>query len=400
MYNSAIKLLEKIQRELNGYVPDIDCINDSQQIILDKMESEWGKMIDKQIYKDYMSQISTELPTKLQNPLTYSLLKIIIKNLKVIVEENRDSLSQKFKIENNAFPVFGTVSMGEFSAQICSPENSEDSLIIFSDGLFGFANLISKVIASCFPYIKDKKGALSFSTDLNKIKSNIKKNNLLIARFIDLMFSYMLQEDPHRAQQYLINKDNLFLSTIIRDSFEFFVAAHEYAHYVLGHLSDSTTEKLFDLESEKIEAIAYNWKQELEADELGAYLTILYMGRNRIDSLLSGLGIWVCLSVIEIIEKLKATYEDKDLEFINFSTTHPPVSVRKDFLIKHYPEIQTAEKLFKSIDYIFEILWDCFYRFFESIKKLQPKTKIAFRDLNFETIQRLLYKIDFSNTIN
>ncbi|MCH5142444.1 MAG: hypothetical protein J1G07_01850 [Clostridiales bacterium] len=400
MSNSAINLLAYIQQKLNGDLPDCESIKATHLSMLDEMESKWGTKFDKSNVIDRINQMYSDLPTKFQNPLTYSLLKDIIKNIKDTVEKNSEELSLKFKIENNYFPIFGTVSMGQFSAQICSPKNSNDSLIIFSDGLFGFANLISKVIASCLPCVKDKDGGLSYSTDKNNIKNNIKHDNLLIVRFIDLMFAYMMREDPHRAQQYLIDKEHLYLSELIRDSFEIFVAAHEYAHYALGHLSDSTSEKLFDFSSEKIEAISYKWKQEFEADELGAYLTVLYMGSRGIDTFLSGLGIWVCLSVIEVIEKLKATYEDKDLDLVNFSTTHPPISLRKEFLIKHYSEIQAAKKFFDSIDYVFNILWNCFYKFFDFIKELQQKTKLDISDLNFETIQHLLYKIDFTSTIN
>lgn len=343
-------------------------------------------------YKEYEKMFSTP-PTEKQNPLTYSLLYDIIRAFSDLIEEKKEEFSKQYNVELKKFPVFGTITMGEFSAQAISCGELDESLMLFSDGLFGFANLISKLVATAYPMKNDAAG--SYSSKKEDILENISKNNLLIARFLDLMLAYMLCNDAHRAKQYIIEKEYFNFSEIIRDSFEYFVVAHEYAHFSLGHLSAESNKKLFGQDCKDVEKIIFNWAQEIEADKLGAVLTLHVMTQRGYDVFISGMGIWVCLTVLDYIEKLRKVLEGQETDE-ELSMTHPPISIRKEAFLTVLPNEKEAREFFSSIDVIFDELWKYFIRFFNSLKQMLSKQKISLKDLNYATISNLLYKFNFT----
>ena len=107
--------------------------------------------------------------------------------------------------------------MGDFSAQIKGMGADSKPLMLFSDGLFGFANLIGKIVADALPMVSNENG-YTYSCEKEIIQKNLRSNNLLIVRFIDLMLAYLLTNDPHASKPYIIDREHFHLAEIIRDS--------------------------------------------------------------------------------------------------------------------------------------------------------------------------------------
>ncbi len=328
------------------------------------------------------------LNTKYQDPYTYSILFDIIQ----AIEEIKGDIFSGLDL-NIEMPYFGSVDFDMFSAEICSSE-CNDKLIIISDGLFTFANLISKIVVQLFP-MEEKDGIQHFSADLEAILNYIENNPEIKLRFFDLMLACLITREPPRARQYALKFDlNDFLS-IIRSSFEIFVVAHEYSHSVLGHLDNKNINYLskFDtIEDSDLKQIFHNWDDEIQADLYGTGLALGIMKKRGIDLYLSMLGIIVCTNSFKLFEKIESFRMGKTNER-NISTTHPPGFVREKIIIQKYFG-KTDIKLFDMIDKIFESLWEDFTKVFLELQSFFENNFHAnIYDIRFAITQNLMYRI-------
>lgn len=386
---NAYKMLEDIQQkylELKGLNNPISLDETSYTDIL-------RQILGKNDVSDEISQIekkleSIVLKTKYQDPYTYSILFDIIQD----IEEIKGDIFRGMDL-NIEMPYFGTVDFDMFSAEICSTE-CNDKLIIISDGLFTFANLISKIIVQIFP-MEEKGDIQEFSTDVKKILNYIENNLEIKLRFFDLMLACLITREPPRAQPYILNHNLDAFLDIIRSSFEIFVVAHEYSHSVLGHLDDKNIHRISKLESiedSELNQIYHNWDDEIHADLYGAGLTLGIMKKKGFDLYLSMLGIIVCTNSFELFEKIEVLrFGEKKVRDI--FTTHPPGFVRTNFLIQQYFDSLDIE-LFDTVGKVIEGLWKDFtISFLELQSLIEDKFQMNIYDMPFEITQNLMYHI-------
>lgn len=378
---TALELLEHLQ---SGTAIRWNTINANT---IEKMMSNKHPGFDLSPFKQQLAQILSTAHTKYQNPLTYSILREMIDEFQGLFPQIKAESKNGKTIRLQDFPIFGTVDMGEFSAQIRVDSDDQKPLMVFSDGFFGFANLISKIVAFCFP-VKEVGNQYAFSTDINDVIAKIASDKKIAVYFFDLMFAYLLERDPHRAKQYFQENQHIVLVSMILNAFEGFVVAHEYAHYVLGHLGNQKTFGVVQINDKEIESILFNWSQEIEADTFAAQLTVVFMQSKGYDKSIAGLGIWVALNVLEILYKLRRVYKGENPDSLVLSKTHPPVSERKIKVLEQLFEKDSKEiKLLETIDFIFEKLWKTFDEFISILKN----KGIKLANLDFATIQKYLY---------
>jgi len=387
---SAVELLEYIQLEylkLNGSnvssMSDVaSLMKDFLKVILGKNDvtEEYLYIVDK--YKDVV------LPTKYQDPITYYMLLDIVKG----IDEIKDAVLEGFPSSNTKIPLFGTVNFHVFSAEICTTKCT-DKLIIISGGLFTYANLISKVVAQTFPIIGDGE----FSTDINKILQHVQNTPNIKLRYFDLMMACLFTNKAPKARQYFINMNLNNLVEVIRHSFEVFIVAHEYAHSLLGHLDDKNINNTVPIETFDdldVKQIFHNWEDEIQADLLGAALTLGVMNKKGYDSFLAMIGIIVCTNSFEQFDLINAlrSKNEKDL-----STTHPPGTLRQSVLIEYF-FYESDVKLFPIINSILNNLWSEFVDFHNWLKgKIEEVYNVDIYNMPFREIQNILYEIFKTN---
>ena len=237
--------------------------------------------------------------------------------------------------------------MGDFSAQVMGCGMDGETLMLFCDGFFGMANLVSKVVAQSFPIISDGDSVLSFSAEKEKVKEYIRNNKTAKARFMDVVLAYVFKQNPHYAKQYMIDRKYVQLVELFRDAFKIFVVAHEYAHLCLGHLSKENTKRKTDILND-YERVIYSWVEEGSADLLATQITVL----SSDDAALGIAGIWICLNVIDILDALNVNDND-DKSILQQYFTHPPVEIRKENIKNAMENKEDCFALLDTIDYIF-----------------------------------------------
>lgn len=390
---SAYELLEFIQKEylkLKGLDHSLDV---DRAVAEEVMKEILGKEDVSEEYSMVQEMLNASvLKTKYQNPYTYGILNDIVQSIEKIKADIFRNMDLDIKM-----PCFGTVDYDVFSAEICAA-NCDEKLIIISDGLFTFANLISKIMTQIFPLEKDDD-IQRFSADIEKIKRQIEDNKEIKLRFFDLMLACIVTKEPPRAKPYIIDFRLNALLSVIRESFEIFVVAHEYSHSILGHLEDkkiNSTSKIEELSDSEIKEIFHSWEDEIMADVYGAGITLAIMNKKKFDPYVSMLGIIVCMNsfvLFDKIEQLRQGNSDKQ----KISKSHPSGAMREKFVEQQYFENKDLG-LFKMIDTLFADLWDEFEVFFGKLSDIIEKTtKMDIYEIPFEVTQSLMYHIIGNN---
>ena len=388
---SARELLESIQRKYLA----LKGLDKPVRVKLD--EGPYADMLRQLLGKDDISVEaswveaeldSVVLSTEYQDPYTYHTLFRIVQDIEKIKGEVLEDAGL-----NVEMPYFGTVEHMAFSAEVCSSQCSE-KLILISNGLFTFAHLMAKVVALALPIVEEGE-RLGFSTKEEDIQRNLEEHPEGKLRFFDLMLACLMTNAPPSARQYLVENRLNMLVNIVRDSFEIFVVAHEYAHAALGHLDDKNIHKtagLEDIAADDLKQIFHSWEEELEADLCGAALTLRVMGERGIEPYMAMLGIIVCTNSFELFEKIEML-RSGDPEQRKVSRSHPPGLLREKLLEKEIFEDRETV-LFETVDAVFGHLWEEFVDFFLKIKAFtEQKLKMSIYDIPFGVLQNVLYHI-------
>jgi hypothetical protein len=166
-----------------------------------------------------------DAPSRYEHPYWYSLVKRQAGSIE------KEIAAAELKL---ATPViFGTLPTGRVNGYALSVPDNPFRIIVLEEGLFGFANLMCKAIATALPPASLKNDCeeqrINFSTDISKIRSHIRSNPAISQRFLECLLAYVVVGHPHAAPPYLPDRNIAALSAVMRQSMEMFVLAHEMA---------------------------------------------------------------------------------------------------------------------------------------------------------------------------
>lgn len=329
-YLENIQLDFLIEKYGNDYKKEIQRLK-NQSLVSDKFKTEFNKFYtstEKEIIEleDYVSD-------------QFSRLKIVRTQYSIIAQDLIfDSVFQKvyktvekLNYDLKDIPYFGTAISSEYNAFACSPPNSDEKLIVFESELFIIANLFSKIIAKSIP-LEDKGKNIGFNLNESSLDAHLKTNKEVYEAFFDLMYNTSFLGEPSKTKQYFIEPlyTNLYLQFL--NSFEIFVAGHEFGHIIAGHLNNSSSIKTIC--KKEIDLIETNWKEEFEADAIGLNILINSLDSTNLSPFCYA-GADLFFSLLDIDERvynfIKKGVDKKD----EGSQTHPPAGERKKH-IRYY----------------------------------------------------------------
>ena len=329
-------------------------------------------------------------PTEYQNPSTYSLLR----SLFLRIESSAIKLS---KDNDFTFPqklTYGTANIQAFTAFVNDSNQSEDYLMLISDELFTFANLLSKSIGNLTISNSSNPEMWSYCFDETHIKQALRNNHDTVLRFADLILAYAITNRASQAQQYnLSSQEQIAIASLLRDSFELFVVGHEYSHLLLGHLKedhDASSEKHYvQLNDEKIELIFTNWSQEINADILAAHLAII--AQNGYDFSSAYVGVDYCLIALIILERLETHLKGKKI----IPISHPTAEIRREMVFRELSKIESRiDGLYNSNTFIVDELWNrCMYLVEKLSKMMDQLLHLPLTRISYRLTQNILYRI-------
>ena len=393
MKKSSIDRLREYQIK-SGYIP-VD-VNEYEVFIERSISKDLPKGVRDNLKKTMLDELRMQvgqLPTEYQNPSTFMILQMLFKK----IQKAAVYMSEQNKFNFPDRLTYGTASIGSFTAFVEDREHEQDYLILVSDDLFTFAHLLSKSIGMLTIDFSGKSGDKTwFHFNLNEdhIEHALITNHEAIIRFTDLILAYSITNRASNAEQYTPDHRLAAISSLFLDSFELFVVGHEYSHLLLGHFFDRAgvaedTEHYVELNAEKIEIIVTNWKQEIEADVLAAYLAITAM--EGYDFASSYAGVDIGLITLIILERLESELKGKTLDPV----THPPAEMRREAVYENMLKVDNSIKgIYEANSHIIDALWNrCMYLITKLDEMLRETVNHKIINVPYSLTQRLLYRI-------
>lgn len=299
------------------------------------------------------------MPTDYQESHFYDIIKESFDSLEQTLTENEIKF-EGVTISPEKIPLFGTASFMGYDAFV--EVGGDEKVIVFNDDLLKFTQRIIEIYT--------KEHWLKSKGLMNKY---IKK--ILAQNFVDTMLCFHVFSDAYAAiplswceisdlddlgdpdkiyeltssidelidyEQYFVFENQISVSVYL------WIAAHEYAHVVLGHLNNNVGSRKLSLCGYDVTEIKFSYQKEYDADLLGAIITL-----QSNDSLFSANGIYLAMSCM----LLGQLYDDSER-----SLTHPPIQNRiekvfsfvdnsKQFLVTNY---RIVDKIIASNLYIYQ----------------------------------------------
>lgn len=277
-----------------------------------------------------LGELSANMPTKYENPLTYRIMMGLADRLKKAGED----------LEIKPWPelAIGSLRTGQINALTLAIPRQKEYVVAFEDGVFTYALLLSKIIAQTMKYHFVEDGGVSLSVKEEDISQTIAANPEILSRFTEVVAMYAIYGEPSRARQYILpDRVQIITSQLLLNSLELFILGHEYGHAIAGHLSSAkrTASLLPGAEAAaeaEAEEIAYAWSQEHEADYIGMHLAIAAMRlAEKVDVALSFWGADFFFSSMDVMDKAVSLLHFGDETRIQLGS-HPPHTNRRDFL--------------------------------------------------------------------
>ena len=358
-YAEACRFLEQIQANgirMFGYpLPEILFDDDWLRQFYDRQ----GGFSPDQSFEEFSAQTKKleaesrrSCPSRFEDAHWYSVVTRMAADLE------RSAAELELGTKHNY--LFGTLNTQRVNGLILPVPNNPYYLILIETGLFGFANLIGKVVSLCFEWKQEENGMLLFSTDWEACRRRIDNDPEPAMRLFDLLIAYVVDGSPHGAAPYVVSRAVQTLATTFREGMEYFVLAHEIGHQVCGHMERPAKSLVVIADRQYDEAVT-SWQQEFEADITGLSLTLHVMQRAGYDITLSTCGIELFFSSLELVGKSLGMLRYGKITDDTGSATHPPLRFRKDalhrILAEADAESQASGKFSHLIEQILDALW-------------------------------------------
>lgn len=312
-----------------------------------------NRIVAKQLRE--LDELTSQLPTPLQNVITFSILKDILSEL----EGTADRLG--IRRMTAAEPVYGTLASGRVNGMAVRPPGSSTALILFEDGLWIFCHLMAKAIAQVFPVVDGTGSGHHFSTAQKDW--DLALDSPSITRMKECLSAYVIRGDATTAPSYLASASANALAGVFLHGAELYVVGHEWAHVHRGHLEAGGIVEA-QLPEGSVLAIANPHALELEADFYGAVLSVQAQIVRGLDLALSYLGPRFLLTCMEIVEQLVSLLFHGEVTERPTSLSHPPTRLRReamdealsDSFVGHFPaeQIENAVSAAQTIDAVLE----------------------------------------------
>lgn len=313
------------------------------------MRSIGGISIDD--HRKHFAEInSMRLPTDLENPTFYA-----------IVNECANDVHRYAKAMGYEAPTeicYGTLPTDDVNGMAIKPPLGDGVIIVLNHGTILALMQMAKAVASFFAFKPSSvDGAFEFASTSDfdrRFEEHLRGHVSFVesaCSLIGLRIS-ITPAEPLTSAADLWEHGRERVGLILSDHSTMFVVAHEYAHVALGHSSANVVSHR--IQNIPVEKITRNWQQEIDADEMGSAIVLMYCLEHGQTFATMFAGVEFFLLCADLVERMLG---------VEFSSSHPPASRRRDRIRKAFataqPDIaQEALATGDIMERIFSNLWE------------------------------------------
>ncbi|XVU28150.1 hypothetical protein ACQPZJ_14230 [Actinoplanes sp. CA-054009] len=230
-------------------------------------------------------------------------------------------------------PLVGHLRTGQLNAVTMRVPLSDTHLVLVEDQMPLFASKLSKAFAWAIPREQDSDGMHHFRISGPDVAARLDGDPSIAERFGEIVLHYAAYGVLDDTKHHLLPEGWFNLASILRDGLEYFVLGHEYAHVICGHL-DKAESRRGVLPIEDVEALAWDWRQELEADTLGTVMALNAMGSEGVDTSTAFMGVSLFFDAMDVFDRAVSLLLTGN-EQTHQVGSHPPAALRKRQLAQH-----------------------------------------------------------------
>jgi len=294
-----------------------------------------------------------KMPTIFQDRMTYEIISGLAECILAVAVKLNFVIPEK--------TVFGSLHTERLNACAIYLKESKEHLIVFESQLFFFLNRISKVIAQCIVLQGKEEEGWKFSTRPEDIIAQVKANSLIQESFNRLMIAYVFDGNVKATPNIIIPLPQQQFHSILLQSMELFIMAHEYTHVVKHHYR-SGSRSFLHLNNIDSEEVMPEWEKEFEADSFGILIATGAMNEQGFQEDFCLVGPVLYFKLSEVIENaMSLKYGENIIDKKHGS--HPPPSARRDNVIKtlaksfDQEQMASAAYLPDVLSVILDYLW-------------------------------------------
>jgi len=300
---------------------------------------------------DRMLQEYSDAPTPYVHPLHHMILKGVQKDIEALPRQfPRLSFAGELQ-KLNGRVTLSTLPTGDVNAQVRTVPHTNEYLIVFDPVFFDFFYNLSNVIAQTIDTSKAQEGAVRYAMTSQEepLHDAIRFGDPTRPEALFRTLSSFLRVGlPHPNYPY--DEESSSLARDLCESAARFVAAHEYAHILLGHLQEpSTTIARPELPGPD----SIEWDQELAADWLAFGILDAVLTASRVPPSMRFIGVhffFISIMIAELGRKALQLGQSQQLidlmpkDVGSVGTTHPVSMLRYGlinlWLEEHFPPFE------------------------------------------------------------
>jgi hypothetical protein len=249
--------------------------------------------------------------------------------------------------------VIGTLATGELNALAVKVPSTAGHIVVLNRGLFPLLNLSAKILTQCFRIAdhtvhgpQDERVGFALTHSLrDRIRLRFSTPNPRV-RFWNLMIMQIMGSAAQAAVNFQ-DPIRVKFHSMIRDTMELFIFAHEAGHVVGGHLTRSSNERRMVAKSE-IQTASRDWNDEFEADRIATQLVIDSERHEQTPLPVVALSLHYLFVLMEYVDRgSNILLMGRDVE--TESGSHPPSSARRAALRQVLVQLLTKEEMVASL---------------------------------------------------
>ncbi|NTG41667.1 hypothetical protein [Rhizobium rhizogenes] len=286
-------------------------------------------LVDDELGRQMVQFLRCEpLPTRLESPLSFMLLKNSLESL---------SSARTKLYPNSQLPLFGSMPTGTIDAQATVFEGTEDPIIILDRNIYQFTGKFSKAVSATIPIGSDGDN-VSLSYDKEEMRRRLHENPWIVSDFTEAMLLLVTNGAPNAAHETLLDADHNRMHARLVNGLDTFIVGHELGHIVLGHARNSThrLHMAGDGSDRPIEVVDHPQDDELAADEVGLRLLLVSQAANGgpgdlLDAAISAAGSDLFFRLLDLADQYRIkigmpSFSDK---------VHPTAAARSENLDRY-----------------------------------------------------------------
>jgi hypothetical protein len=230
--------------------------------------------------------------------------------------------------------LIGHLATGGMNASTSKiPKADNLYLITYHDQILHVASSLCTAVADSVSSTTMPSGEVDLRLDIDIAQLPTAINLRTADYFTEAVIKFAATGNLSDIHPLPLDPGHTQLAEALITSIEYFIVGHEYAHIILGHLSDTGPKD--DAPTAEVEAI--QWDNEFNADAVGLMLALT--AAEQFDYATSFAAVGIFFETLDVVDRAVSLLQTGRDSSRNRLGTHPPANLCRQHLQRFLPKV-------------------------------------------------------------